>query len=218
MTISEKRYLTIAESNKLLRKHLARAFPGVKFSVRGESYAGGSSTDVRWVDGPLLSQVEAIAKPYAYKGFDGMIDMQYSYAQWLLPDGTVCVAGTDGTEGSRGVVPGFKVERPAGAVPISTGIGFISCTRKTSPEMYKRALAAVLRRYGEEPLNLDEAVRVSEYDGSASLASRFDVRIADADEYLSTLIYRDLVKRTGYLGAAGDDYRAAKDGAKGGGS
>src|SRR5215207_3826357 len=78
-------YLGLAETNKLLRAHLKREFPGVKFSVKGDSYSGGSSTDIRWTDGPTVKQVDAIVSAYSNRGFDGSIDRAYCKDSWLLP-------------------------------------------------------------------------------------------------------------------------------------
>jgi hypothetical protein len=71
----------------LVRRRLAAAFPGVKFSVR----AGGqrsSAINVSWTDGPTEPAVKAVTDVYSGIGFDGMTDSTtHSYA-WLYPDGT----------------------------------------------------------------------------------------------------------------------------------
>jgi hypothetical protein len=155
VTDATTRYLTLAESNKLLRKCLAAAFPGIKFSIRGDSFSGGSSTSVRWTDGPTEKAVAEIANGFGYKGFDGMIDMSYFYQQWLLADGcTIVCAGTSGTEGSRGSVPGWSIERPPGAVPVSSGIGYISCSREISPAFVQAVAAALARATVEDRCTL----------------------------------------------------------------
>lgn len=51
-------YMTTAETAKMVRRALGEAFPGVKFSVRSKTYAGGSSIDVYWMDGPNARMVE----------------------------------------------------------------------------------------------------------------------------------------------------------------
>jgi hypothetical protein len=61
-----------------IRRELRRRFPGVKFSVTSESYAGGNSADVRWTDGPTAKEVEAVANRHAAGSFDGMTDL-YEY-------------------------------------------------------------------------------------------------------------------------------------------
>jgi Large polyvalent protein associated domain 29 len=84
------RHLTCAETAKLVRAALKQAFPGVRFSVRCDTYAGGASIDVYWTDGPRPSQVEAVARRFEGASFDGMRDLK-SYHDSLLagPDGRV---------------------------------------------------------------------------------------------------------------------------------
>lgn len=68
---------------KNLRAQLRARWPGVKFSVRTDRYAGGSSLDVRWTDGPTVDQVDAIAKRYRAGSFDGMTDCyEFSRNAW----------------------------------------------------------------------------------------------------------------------------------------
>lgn len=57
-----------------LRRMLAAAWPGVKFSVRSSSYAGGCSIDVQWTDGPAPALVDEIAGRFEGGSFDGMTD------------------------------------------------------------------------------------------------------------------------------------------------
>lgn len=70
------RYLTCAETAKLLRAALKAAHPGVKFSVRSSVYSMGASIDVSWTDGPTADQVDETAKRYAGATFDGMQDLK----------------------------------------------------------------------------------------------------------------------------------------------
>lgn len=68
---------------KNMRIELKRAFPTVKFSVRGDSFSMGDSIDVRWTDGPTSKQVEAIIDKYSAGSFDGMTDYyNYSSSTW----------------------------------------------------------------------------------------------------------------------------------------
>lgn len=69
-----KLYLTCADTAKLIRKALKEAFPEIKFSVRSSVYAGGASVQVRWFMGPLVAEVETIAKAFSGASFDGMTD------------------------------------------------------------------------------------------------------------------------------------------------
>jgi hypothetical protein len=58
-----------------IRKELKKQFPGIKFTVRSESYSGGSSIRVRWEDGPTIDSIDKIINKYQYGSFDGMTDM-----------------------------------------------------------------------------------------------------------------------------------------------
>ena len=112
------RYLTVVETAKLVRKALKHEFPGTKFSVRSDSYAGGASVEVEWTDGPTLRRVQKIANLYRGAEFDGMTDSM-SYHQSLI-------AGPDG-----------NVEE------VSFGADFAPCQRTLS-DAYKARLATKL--------------------------------------------------------------------------
>ena len=74
---------SLIAAGKNLRAQLRARWPGVKFSVRTDRYAGGSSLDVRWTDGPTVDQVDAIAKRYRAGSFDGMTDCyEFSRNAW----------------------------------------------------------------------------------------------------------------------------------------
>lgn len=107
----EKEYISTADTAKLIRKALKRAFPGQKFYVRSDTYSGGASIDIYWLDGPTEKEVENVTWPFERAGFDGMIDLKFYYTAWLMPDGTVHTVSTPGTVGSRGVYPRIK-EQP----------------------------------------------------------------------------------------------------------
>lgn len=64
-----------AEAAKLIRKELKQDFPTTKFSVISRAYAGGSSIDVSWINGPTRDQVNGIIKKYEYGSFDPMTDL-----------------------------------------------------------------------------------------------------------------------------------------------
>lgn len=68
--------LVIAAKN--IRIELARAFPGVTFSVKTSRFSMGNSINVRWTDGPTSYQVDEIIGRYQAGSFDGMTD-SYSY-------------------------------------------------------------------------------------------------------------------------------------------
>lgn len=83
------RYLSCADTAKLIRAALKREFPEVKFSVRSHTYAGGASINVGWIDGPQSADVDAVTGQFAGAGFDGMIDLKTYNQDWLYPDGHV---------------------------------------------------------------------------------------------------------------------------------
>ena len=70
---------------KNLKKELQTTFPEVNFSVKSESYSGGSSIHVSWHNGPSDSVVEKIANKYQYGWFDGMDDL-YNYSDQVWTD------------------------------------------------------------------------------------------------------------------------------------
>jgi hypothetical protein len=77
-TSSPTRYVTLNETNQLIRLTLKNAFPSVRFSVRGSKYSGGASTQVSWTDGPSDAAVREITRQFEGKSFDGMTDMASS--------------------------------------------------------------------------------------------------------------------------------------------
>lgn len=83
--MSQRDYLSCAQTAKLVRQALKEAFPGVKFSVQSSTYSGGASITVRWVDGPAAKVVELITKRFEGAYFDGMID--YKGSNYSLLDG-----------------------------------------------------------------------------------------------------------------------------------
>lgn len=136
----ETKYLSCAETAKLVRTALHKKFPEVKFSVRSSVYSGGASIDVSWVLGPTAKEVEHIAKQYESSDFDGSIDMQTSYHHWLLPDGSATVKDGPGTEGSMGYIPRVETTPiPPGAIPVSFGADYVFCQRRYAEQMQHEA-------------------------------------------------------------------------------
>lgn len=86
-------YISVADTAKLVRKALKANFPGIKFSVRSRSYAGGASIDVEWTDGPTSKAVDAITNQFRGADFDGMYDLK-TYRQNFL-DGEEVHFGAD---------------------------------------------------------------------------------------------------------------------------
>lgn len=111
------KYLTCAETAKLVRAALKEAFPGVKFGVRAKTYSGGASMTITWTDGPNNAQVEAIANRFQGAYFDGSIDYKGSVYHML--------------NGER----------------VSFGADFIHCTRSYTDAMVLRAIDRVFSRF-----------------------------------------------------------------------
>lgn len=102
-----KKYLDTADVAKIVRRDLRSAFPGTRFSVRTRRFAGGSSVDVSWTDGPTVREVDGIVGRYEGRGFDGMTDSSFFRAP-VMVDGelvqTTCWLGTHRDNSSRAVI------------------------------------------------------------------------------------------------------------------
>ena len=61
-----------------IKAELSAAFPGVKFSAKSDSYAGGDSVNVSWTDGPTEKAVKMLTGKYEMGSFNGMEDI-YEY-------------------------------------------------------------------------------------------------------------------------------------------
>ena len=153
-------YLSVAETAKLVRAALAKAFPGQKFSVRSESYSGGASIDVKYTGGPMKSEVEAVVDPYRGGDFDGMVDMKYSRYSWLAKDGSASRAWSPGTAGQKGSDPEtWGDPHAAGCRYVRFGADFIFVERKATDADYWAAVVRFERLTGL-------AVRHESYDHS----------------------------------------------------
>jgi hypothetical protein len=137
INVPDNGYIDTADVAKIIRYRLAVTFPATKFTVRISRYAGGSSIDIGWLDGPTVKAVDALTGAYASHGFDGSIDMQYSISSWLMPDLTAVRAHTSGTAGSGGYVSPFTTDKPhPDAVKVRFGSGYVQTTRNfTAPAL-----------------------------------------------------------------------------------
>lgn len=70
------RYISVADTAKLVRKVLKEACPAIKFSVRSKSYSGGASMDICWTDGPTEADIKALVGRFEGSSFDGMEDLK----------------------------------------------------------------------------------------------------------------------------------------------
>lgn len=137
------------DTAKLIRAVLKARFPGTKFKVRSDKYAGGSSIRVAWVDGPTERQVEAQVGGFAGSGFDGMQDMKYHVGAWLAPDGSATVREVAPHWGTDGETTEAATD---GAIPVSFSADFVFCDREHSIEHMRRSVASYAARYPGCPL------------------------------------------------------------------
>jgi hypothetical protein len=135
-------YIPVAETAKLIRKVLAKAFPGQKFGVRSKSYSGGASIDISYEGGPAHHLVDAAVEPFRGSDFDGMIDGSSHNKSWLAPDGSVSHAFSAGTVGSMGCIyPSYGDAHAAGCRYVQFGADFVSVDRQFTKAEYWAAVA-----------------------------------------------------------------------------
>ncbi len=132
--VTKEKYLSCAETAKLVRVALKKNFPGVKFSVTSSVYSMGASIDVRWVLGPTTKEVNAVAKQFESADFDGSIDLQTIKDHWLLKDGSTIIRDAQGTVGSMGYIPPEHNPPPEGAVPVHFGAHYVQCQRQLTED------------------------------------------------------------------------------------
>jgi hypothetical protein len=118
--MSNREYLSCADTAKLVRQALKESFPSVKFSVRSDSYSGGASIDVRWTDGPNGKQVDEILDAFEGAYFCGMTD--YKGSVYHLLDGK----------------------------PVRFGADFVTGQREISDAQYAKALKFLVGKYGPQ--------------------------------------------------------------------
>ena len=153
--VTETKYLTVAETAKLVRLELAKHFPSQKFSVRSSSYSGGASINISWTDGVRTAEVEPIVKGFEGASFDGMNDLKSYTDCWLLPDGSAQLAKRPESYG--GSIPGYESSSPhPDAELVQFGANFVFCNRHVSDFDIKEAEALTLIRQrchceGEQP-------------------------------------------------------------------
>lgn len=67
--MSETRLLSRDETTDLLRLALQARFPGARLSIRRRRLLGAAGLVVRWTDGPVLAEVEAVTRLYTGSAF-----------------------------------------------------------------------------------------------------------------------------------------------------
>ncbi len=73
---TETKYLTCADTAKIVRNELKKAFSSTKFSVRSSTYSMGASIDVKWTNGPTETSVQKIVRQYEGASFDSSQDLK----------------------------------------------------------------------------------------------------------------------------------------------
>ena len=179
MNTTRPRYLSVAETAKLIRPQLKAHFPGIKFSVRSSSYAGGASIDISWTDGPTTKEVDSVVGAYESKSFDGSIDMGCYWKSWLLPDGTAETAHGTGTAGSLGYIEAIDNPKPhPQAELVHFGADSVHCDRSFSAEFLQPIAEAVATKYGHPTptvLVREWGAYVDRTAGSALVANGYDL-------------------------------------------
>ncbi len=185
------KYLTVAETAKLIRTALKNEFPGVRFSVRSKSYAGGASIRIVYFDGPAYEKVKAVADRFEGAGFDGSVDYKFSKYHWLLPDGTIAYAGTAGSACTGGYHNKEEIAPPCeGAIAVHLGADYVVVDRDHTKENLLAAVASVASEWGVLDSVPADVVRVWDHDGSAHIAK--DFRVPNAGLNFSTLVHRKI--------------------------
>jgi hypothetical protein len=165
MTVTQTRYST-TDTAKLIRKALKDAFPGQKFSVRSNSYAGGSSIDVRWTDGPTAARVDEVVGGYQGADFNGMIDLKEYRDSTLLVD-------EDGT---------FE--------EVSYGVDFVQTHREYSEPVEAAAKAQIVDLAGADGFDYNGRYDVAVDRETGALSACGGQHVSDT--YGSSILHRHL--------------------------
>ncbi len=149
----EARSIHTKEQAAMIRAQLKARFPATKFSVRMKEFAGGSSIDIGWTDGPSKRLVHELTDPYEGKGFDGMTDSTTYRSSWLV-DGSVVVT-------AKGLEKIGKVDLLA--VQHAERVQFyawIHIRREISPRFRERIMEQLVAFFGGGPVDPGEVDRL----------------------------------------------------------
>ncbi|MEE8137752.1 MAG: LPD29 domain-containing protein [Thermoanaerobaculia bacterium] len=157
-------YLSCADTAKLVRQALKKAFPTITFRVRSSTYSMGASIRIHWVDGPTTTQVDAVVEHLRGADFNSMEDIK-EYRQPIEIDGQSVRPGAD----------------------------FIFTERSHSESFYARALSAACKKWGVDVAisGRMETRTSSDFKGVDLGQLKSDTYIANAGEWLATLVYRE---------------------------
>lgn len=167
---------TPVEAAKRIRLELKVNFPGVKFSVRTETYSMGNAINIGWTDGPETKAVNAIVKKYEYGRFDGMTDSS-SVEDTLvpMPDGEIRILG-----GAKHVFTRREVS-PAAVLAVTVE----EITTARTPDVQSIAAAEIISEgahgIADDRLSdeiFDAAKEIIQHLGRAALTMRAEARRA----------------------------------------
>lgn len=161
-----------AQTAAVIRAELKKAFPATKFRVTTKVYAGGSSIDIRWTDGPTAKRVEEVTDKFSGKGFDGMVDLSYGIYAWVL-NGEIVGTRSTGTAGSRGSVPAWGEIPPHDDCElVSFGGSYIFTNRRHSARLLARVLDQLAQYWGFTREELPAITPEGEHGGAHVAATR----------------------------------------------
>ena len=147
------RYLNTKEVAVLVRKVLKEAFPGIKFSVRQDRYAGGSSVNVSWTDGPLMGEVDRHVRLFQGSKFDGMTDSR-DYHDTVF-EGELVHFGVDYVSTSRTISDELHQKAK---------VHFTEMLKNDSNQYFQ-----TFSGHGRNPTDYDYARKYSEYVSKGSI-------------------------------------------------
>lgn len=178
--VEETKYLSVVETAKLIRVALKKYFPTQKFSIRSQSYSGGASINVDWENGVSTKEVEAVIKNFEGAGFDGMIDYKYYIGHWMLPDGTITLADSEGCYGSDAK----EIAKPCEeAIKIHFGADYVFANRTITKEVYEKFAKEICEQNSLEFKGLDNHPFPKSYDNWYQILWKF-LNSKDLNTYL----------------------------------
>lgn len=124
------RWIPTKDVAKLVRAYLKTTYPGQKFSVRSDSYSGGSAVRVSvpytWTR-EAERELWVTLSPWGSSGFDGMTDSSYSKGHALCPVHGVQLTYVGGHYGAEEQVRDMCC---ANAEPVNLGASYVQVSRE----------------------------------------------------------------------------------------
>lgn len=159
------KWLSCADTAKLVREVLKAKFPATKFSVRSKTYAGGASIDIGYTDGPPAREVEAACDHLRASDFNSMEDLKEYRGGTLFADGQ-------------------EFEQ------VHYGADYISAHREFSPEVEDAVKARIVELAGAEVYEHNSRYDVAvDRDTGELIACRGQIV---SETYGSTILHRYL--------------------------